>query len=74
MAELDARGLSCPLPVLRTNKILKTLPAGSLLRVLATDAGALADIPAFCRQTGHVLVDQSSQDGLFTFVIRRSKI
>lgn len=52
---LDARGLLCPLPVIRTQDRIRQLPAGSLLEVLASDAGALHDIPAWCRIHGHTL-------------------
>lgn len=54
--ELDARGLNCPLPILRTKKMLAEMESGQILRVVATDEGALKDFPAFCRQTGNELM------------------
>lgn len=60
---LDVRGLSCPLPVLRTNKELKRMPIGAVLTVLASDPASLHDMPAFCTQTGHELLDSTQQDG-----------
>ncbi len=70
---LDARGLTCPLPVLRARKALKILPAGDTLTVLATDPGSLRDFQAFCRQTGNQLVEwDESAEGVFRYLIRRT--
>ncbi len=69
---LDARGLQCPLPVLRANKILKSLHAGAELEVLATDAAAPPDFASFCKTTGHVLVASSEAGGTFTIVVRKA--
>ncbi len=73
MAEtvLDLKGLSCPLPVLRANKALRTVAPGERLRVLATDRASVADFHAYCRETGHALVAWSEEAGVFSFVIRR---
>ena len=73
MAEtlLDVRGLACPLPVLRANKVLRGMAAGQRLRVLATDRAAVADMRAYCRETGHDLVSCSDEAGVLSFVIRR---
>jgi tRNA 2-thiouridine synthesizing protein A len=68
---LDVKGLSCPLPVLRANRALRSLPAGARLRVLATDRAAVADFQAFCRETGHALLAWSEEGGTFSFLIRR---
>ncbi len=57
--ELDARGLSCPLPILRTKKALTTMNPGQILRVLATDPGSVKDFEAFARQTGHLLLSSA---------------
>ena len=57
-AELDARGLKCPLPVLRARKAIKPLAAGDVLKMLATDPAALQDLSAFCKVTGHKLLAQ----------------
>ena len=69
-ATLDARGLKCPLPILRARKALGGLKAGTTLEVLTTDPGALADFDAFCRTTGHVLVEHAPQDDAHRFLIR----
>ncbi len=70
-AVLDAKGLNCPLPILKAKKALQGVPAGGLLEILATDPGAVADFQAFCRQTKNELVS-STQDGkVYKFVIRR---
>jgi tRNA 2-thiouridine synthesizing protein A len=74
MAEqvLDAKGLNCPLPILKAKKALKDLPAGVTLRVLATDPGSVADFQAFCRTTGNELLE-SKQDGeTYNFLIKRN--
>ena len=73
MAEtlLDVKGLTCPLPVLRANKVLRTMPPGEKLRVLATDRAAVADFRAFCRETGHDLLSFAEEAGVFSFTIRR---
>lgn len=68
---LDVRGMSCPLPVLRVNRTLRGLPAGTRLRVLATDTAAVADFQVYCRETGHALLAWSEENGVFSLVIRR---
>ncbi len=69
-ATLDARGLKCPLPILRARKALGRLEAGATLEVLTTDPGAVPDFDAFCRTTGHVLVEHAPQAGAHRFLIR----
>ena len=69
---LDAKGLNCPLPILRAKKALKDVPAGGTLEILATDPGAVADFQAFCRTTGNELVEQNEADGVWTYLIRKS--
>lgn len=59
---LDARGLLCPLPVIRTQNAIRALQPGDLLVVLATDPGVLHDIPAWCRINGHQVLDQRQQN------------
>ena len=71
MQELDTLGLLCPLPVLRARKVLQGLPAGSLLAVLADDPASVIDMPHFCAESGHSLVRQSEENGVYRFVIRR---
>ncbi len=61
--DLDARGLLCPLPVLKAKKRLTTMTAGQVLRVLADDPAAIIDFPHFCHEQGHILIDAS--DGVF---------
>ena len=68
---LDVKGMNCPLPVLKANRMLRTMAAGDRLRVLATDRAAVADFQAFCRETGHALLAWSEESGVFSFVIRR---
>ena len=68
---LDVKGMSCPLPVLRANKALRSMKPGERLRVLATDRAAVADFQAFCRETGHALVAQGEEAGVFSFTIRK---
>ncbi|MFI5261301.1 MAG: sulfurtransferase TusA family protein [Candidatus Limnocylindrales bacterium] len=68
---VDARGLSCPMPIVKTAQAIKPLAPGALLEVLATDAGSVKDFAAWSRSTGHELVDQSVDGGVYRFVIRR---
>ena len=70
-AVLDARGLNCPLPILKAKKALKDVPAGGLLEIHATDPGSVKDFEAFCRQTGNVLLASSQEGNVFKFVIKR---
>ncbi len=70
---LDARGLICPLPVLRAKKMLNGVPAGGMLIVLATDPGSVSDFQAFCRQPGYELVEWAEDlDGVFRYCIRKT--
>jgi tRNA 2-thiouridine synthesizing protein A len=69
---VDARGLVCPLPVLRARKALQGVAKGAAIEVLATDPAALKDFPAFCAESGHALEAQSAADGVYRFVIRRA--
>lgn len=68
---LDATGLTCPLPVLRARKALLALEAGDEIEILATDAAADRDFPAFCTATGHVLVSHAIEGDLRRFLIRK---
>jgi tRNA 2-thiouridine synthesizing protein A len=71
-ALLDAKGLACPLPVLRARKMLNGIPPGALLTVLATDPAAARDFDVFCRQTGHQLVESTKDAaGVLRCVIRK---
>ncbi len=73
MAEhlLDAKGLNCPLPILKARKMLKDVPTGETLRILATDPGSVADFEAFCRTTGNELVEFKQEGGAYSFLIKR---
>lgn len=68
-ATVDAKGLNCPLPVLRAKKALKELSAGDTLEVLATDPGSIKDFEAFSRATGNELTESGEQGGVFRFLI-----
>jgi tRNA 2-thiouridine synthesizing protein A len=70
-AVLDAKGMNCPLPILKTKKALQTLQPGGLLEVLATDPGSVADFESFCRQTGNQLVSSTKEGEVFKFVLKR---
>jgi tRNA 2-thiouridine synthesizing protein A len=63
--------MTCPLPVLRANRVLRGLAPGEKLRVLATDQASIADFRAFCRETGHDLLAFSEEAGVLSFTIRR---
>ena len=69
---LDAKGLNCPLPILKARKALKEVPAGGTLEILATDPGSVADFEAFCRQTGNELVEKSQDDTIYRFLIKHT--
>jgi tRNA 2-thiouridine synthesizing protein A len=68
---LDTKGLSCPLPILKTKKCIAEVPVGGILEVLTTDPGSVADFQAFCRTTGHALVEHGVTSGVFRFLIKR---
>lgn len=69
--ELDARGLNCPLPILKAKKALSDMQSGQTLRVVATDAGSVRDFQAFAKQTGNELLDQQTVGADFIHVMRR---
>ena len=70
---VDAKGLVCPLPVLRANRALRGMAAGDKLRLLTTDRASVADVRAFCREAGHELTAAAEEAGVFSFVIRRRR-
>lgn len=70
---LDAKGLTCPLPVLRARKAMGEVPAGGVLRVEATDPGAVKDFDAFCKAGGHRLLAQNADKGVFVFLIKKAE-
>lgn len=69
--ELDARGLNCPLPILKAKKALAEMASGQLLKVLSTDAGSVRDFQAFAKQTGNELVEQDTAGPEYVSVLRR---
>ena len=69
--EIDTRGLNCPLPILKAKKALAEMQTGEILKVVATDPSSTRDFQAFARQTGNELVEQSTDGGVYRFVLRR---
>ena len=69
--DLDAKGLNCPLPILKTKKALAEMASGQVLRVQATDPGSVRDFQAFAKQTGNELVQQDKEGDVFTFFMKR---
>ncbi len=69
---LDAKGLNCPLPILKARKALKEVPDGGTLEIIATDPGSVADFEAFCRQTGNELLEHSEENDVYRFLIRKA--
>jgi tRNA 2-thiouridine synthesizing protein A len=69
--ELDVKGLNCPLPILRTKKALSEMNSGQVLRVLATDPGAVKDFQAFAKQTGNELLSSTEEGSVFEFHFKR---
>jgi tRNA 2-thiouridine synthesizing protein A len=68
---LDLKGLSCPMPIAKTAQAIRELAAGELIESLATDPGSVPDFKAWCTSTGHELVEQTEDDGVYRFVIRK---
>jgi tRNA 2-thiouridine synthesizing protein A len=69
--DLDARGLNCPLPILKAKKALADMETGQVLRIVATDTGSVRDFQAFAKQTGNALLAHTHINGEFTFLMRR---
>jgi tRNA 2-thiouridine synthesizing protein A len=69
--ELDAKGLSCPLPILRAKKALADMTSGQVLKIVATDPGSIRDFKAFAKQTGNELLAQEEADELFVHFLKR---
>ncbi len=70
---LDARGLKCPMPVVKTKQEIDKIAIGEVLEVLATDPGSMADINAWCKSTGNELLKMEKGEGVFKFLIKRVK-
>jgi tRNA 2-thiouridine synthesizing protein A len=71
-AVVDARGLSCPMPIVKTAQAAKNVPAGELIEVLATDPGSVKDFAAWTRSTGNAILEQTEAGGVYRFVIKRA--
>ncbi len=69
--DLDARGLNCPLPILRAKKALNDMQSGQVLRITATDPGSVKDFQAFCKQTGNELLSQTEENKEFVVLMKR---
>lgn len=69
---VDASGLSCPMPVVKAAKEMRSLAAGQVLKIIATDHGSLADIPAWAEDTGNELIDSKDEGGRYVFLVRKS--
>ncbi len=69
---LNAKGLHCPLPILKTKKALNNVAADETLEVLSTDPGSVADFEAFCRTTGNELLEQTQNDDVYRFLIKKT--
>ena len=69
--ELDARGLNCPLPILRAKKALNSLSNGQTLRIVATDPGSVKDFQSFTKQTGNELMESSEANGEYVFLLKK---
>ena len=68
---LDAKGLNCPLPILRAKRLLNDITAGETLEVWSTDPGSIPDFQAFCRMTGHKLLEQAEDQGVFRVLLEK---
>lgn len=69
--ELDARGLNCPLPILKTKKSLNGMDHGQVLKVISTDCGSIKDMQAFAKQTGNELISQTEENGEYIFLMKK---
>jgi TusA-related sulfurtransferase len=70
---LDARGLLCPMPIVKAGKEMKTLGPGQVLKLLATDRGSVADVPAWAEDTGNELLEWHEENGVYVYLIRRGE-
>ena len=70
--QVDAKGFACPMPIVKTKKAIDSLASGEILEVHVTDKGALADIPAWARSGGHIILDQSEDAGVLKFFIQKA--
>ena len=70
---LDCKGLSCPMPILKLSKAMKTLEVGKVLELMATDPGSKPDVPAWCEKTGNELLESAEEGGVYKYFIKRLK-
>jgi tRNA 2-thiouridine synthesizing protein A len=70
---LDARGLLCPMPIVKTSKAMKELGPGQVLKLMATDRGSITDVPAWCESTGNALVDWHEEEDCIVFLVRKGE-
>lgn len=70
-SELDARGLNCPLPILKAKKAINALESGQVLKIIATDPGSVKDFEAFAKQTGNELLESVEAGGEYTFMMKK---
>ena len=70
--ELDCQGMLCPLPVLKTKKVMDTMSVGEVLKMLSTDASSVIDVKAWTLQTGNELVSSTANEGLYTYFLRKN--
>ncbi|HEY6130940.1 MAG TPA: sulfurtransferase TusA family protein [Halioglobus sp.] len=70
--EVDAMGLACPMPLLKAKRALNAMQVGQRLRVLATDQGSVRDFQVFAEQSGHLLLESSEADGVYTYLLEKS--
>ena len=68
---LDAKGLACPMPVVRARKVMKEMETGEILEIQATDKGSVADLTAWSKSGGHELIEQTEDNGVFSFWIKK---
>jgi len=68
---LDARGLYCPLPILKASKTIEQMDDGEILKVLSTDPGSKRDFESWCRRTGNKLLETTEENGVFTYIIEK---
>ena len=71
-ATLDAKGLNCPLPILKAKKAINDVASGGTLEIFATDPGSVADFEAFCRTTGNELLESKEEGGVYTYLIKKT--
>jgi len=71
--ELDCKGMSCPMPILKTKKFVDGMEVGQVVKMTATDPGSVPDVQAWTKKTGHELMDHDEQDGVYTFYIKKTE-